>query len=91
MRFAYDRVRALGVVPIEEIRLNPKSRDDDIPRILMALKELWMYQPLRNNILSILEEQIGATANQTVGRPGMDYWRICVLSVLKQGLGCDDD
>ena len=26
-----------------------------------------------------------------VGRPGMDLWRILVLGVLKQGLGCDFD
>lgn len=50
-----------------------------------------MNVPLRDKILLILEEQIGSTTNQDVGCPGMDYWRISVLSILKQGLGCDDD
>ncbi len=29
--------------------------------------------------------------NFDVGRPGMDIWRVVVLGVLKQGLGCDYD
>lgn len=29
--------------------------------------------------------------DRTVGRPGMDLWRILVLGVLKHDLGCDFD
>ena len=88
MRVAYQCATTLGVVPIEEIAISPKSKDD-IPRILMALKALWMDPPRRDKVMSIMEEQMGAQVNQNVGRPGMDYWRILVLGVLKQGLNCD--
>ena len=90
MRVSYNRVRTLGIVPIEEIEINLKSRDD-IPRILKALKEVWMNVSLRDKILSILEEQIRSKMNEKVGRSGMNYWRLFVLSVLKQGLGCNTD
>ena len=39
----------------------------------------------------LLETHIRPGTDRKVGRPGMDLWRILVLGVLKQGLGCDFD
>ena len=90
MKVAYNRASTSRVLPIEEIEIDSKSRDD-IPRILIALKELWMNTPFRDRILLILEEQIGAKVKQNVGHPNMDCWRIFVLSALKGGLECSYD
>ena len=39
----------------------------------------------------LLEKHILPGTHRGVGRPGMEMWRILVLGVLKQGLGCDFD
>ena len=41
-------------------------------------------------LFSLLEEHIGPGTDRHVGR-GMALWRILVMGVLKQGLGCDFD
>ena len=45
----------------------------------------------REKLFSLLEEHILPGTNRNVGRPGMELWRILVMGVLKQGLGCDFD
>ena len=39
----------------------------------------------------LLTEQVRPGVNLKMGRPSMDLWRVLVLAVLKQGLGCDYD
>ena len=85
MRVAYRRTNTLGVIPIEKIEIDTKSRDDR-PRILLALQKLWKNKRLRDRVLAILEKEIGDGIDQDVGRPGMSYWRIYVIGVLKQSL-----
>ena len=46
---------------------------------------------LRQRIFALLTEQVRPGINLTVGRPGMNLWRVLILAVLKQGLGCDYD
>ena len=45
----------------------------------------------REKLFSLLDEHILPGTNRNVGRPGMELWRILVMGVLKQGLGCDFD
>ena len=77
-------------MPIEEIWINPKSRDD-IPAVLKGLQHIWCDEELRERLFALLDEHILPEADRTVGRPGMELWQILVLGVLKQGLGCDFD
>ena len=77
------------VVPIEEIQIDTRSRDDS-PRMVLALKSLSESRD-RHVILEMLQKGIGATVDQENGRPGMDTWRIFVLAMLKVGLNCDFD
>ena len=58
-----------GVVPIEEIQIDIRSRDD-IPCMILALKSLCESSDL-HIILEILPKGIGATVDQENGRPGM--------------------
>ena len=46
---------------------------------------------LRQRIFALLTEQVRPGINLKVGRPGMNLWRVLILAVLKQGLGCDYD
>ncbi len=45
----------------------------------------------RQRLFSLLEEKFLPEIDLLTGRPGMDVWRVVVLGVLKQGLGCDYD
>ena len=78
----------LGRVPIAEIALDPKSRDD-IPAVLKGLQLL--YEQRRAELWALLEAGVCPESDHRLGRPGMDLWRILVLGVLKQGLDCDFD
>ena len=88
MREVQKRQFQFGQVAIEAIWLDPKSRDD-IPAVLKGLQHL--HKERREELFSLLERHIRPGTDRKVGRPGMDLWRILVLGVLKQGLGCDFD
>ena len=90
MRKIKELQLSLGEVPIEKIRFNPKSRDD-IPAVLIGLQYIYVNPKTREELFSLLEKEFLAEVNFDVGRPGMDIWRVVVLGVLKQGLGCDYD
>ena len=90
MRKIKELQLSLGEVPIEKIRFNPKSRDD-IPAVLIGLQYIYVNTRTREELFSLLEKEFLAEVNFDVGRPGMDIWRVVVLGVLKQGLGCDYD
>ena len=90
MREVHRSQFQLGQVPIDEISINPKSRDD-IPAVLKGLQHIWCDEELRERLFALLDEHILPEADRTVGRPGMDLWQVLVLGVLKQGLGCDFD
>lgn len=80
----------LGETAIENIKFDPKSRDD-IPALLIGLQHIYSDPATREKLFSLLEEKFSPKVNLKVGRPGMDIWRVMVLGVLKQGLGCDFD
>ena len=90
MRDVHRRQFRLGEVPVEQIWLDPKSRDD-IPAVLKGLQHIWSDEALRARLFALLEEHVQPEVDHTVGRPGMALWPILVLGVLKQGLGCDFD
>ena len=76
---------ALGEARIEDIKL------DHVPAVLLGLQHLYSHEETREKLFSLLEEHILPGTNRNVGRPGMELWRILVMGVLKQGLGCDFD
>ncbi len=90
MRAQFDTEPTLGMNAIEDLFVDPNSRDD-IPRMILALQSIWMNCDLRDQIVTYLQKVIGEGTDQSVGRPGLNYWRIFVLAVLKYGLGCDFD
>ena len=88
MREVQKRQMQFGEVAVEAVWLDPKSRDD-IPAVLRGLQHL--HKERRGELFGLLEAHVRPEADRTGGRPGRDLWRILVLGVLKQGLGCDFD
>ena len=90
MRKVENTQMEFGEIAIGEIEIDAKSRDD-IPAALRGIQHLYTNKRLRQQISTLLSEQVCPGINLKVGRPGMDLWRVLVLAVLKQGLGCDFD
>lgn len=90
MREVQSRQFRLGEVPIGEIWIDPKSRDDT-PALFRGLQHIYCDASLRVRLFELLDEHMLPGTDRTVGRPGMELWRILVLGVVKQGLGCDFD
>ena len=80
----------LGQLRIEDIKLDAKSRDD-IPALLRGLQHIYKNEKTRSELFALLEAHICPGVDRSVGRPGMNMWKILVLGILKQGLGCDFD
>ena len=90
MRQVRNPQMTLGEVHIEDIELDLKSRDD-IPALLLGLQHLYADEQFRARLFALLDEHILPGIDRKVGRPGMEMWRILVMGVIKQGLGCDFD
>lgn len=96
MRNVINPQLLLDGVDIGAIYLDPKSRDD-IPQILCGLQQIYTEPTLRERVFAILQEVIPnrvkgqGKADATMGRPGMEQWRILVLGVLRLGLNADYD
>ena len=90
MRIVENTQMHFGEIAIAQIEIDSKSRDD-IAAVLKGLQHIYTNPPLRERVFALLLEQVRPGVDLKVGRPGMDLWRIFVLAVLKQGLGCDFD
>jgi len=96
MRNVINPQMLLDGADIGSIYLDPKSRDD-IPQILRGLQHIYTDPALRGRVFAILREMLPDSAtgegkvNVSMGRPGMEQWRILVLGVLRLGLNADYD
>ncbi len=90
MRQIRNPQQSFGEIRIEDIRLDAKSRDD-IPALLIGLQHLYSDAKFRERLFALLDQYILPGTSRKTGRPGMEMWRILVMGVIKQGLGCDFD
>lgn len=90
MRVVRDRQMQLGEIGISQIRFNLRSRDD-IPKVLRGLQHLYMNEALREQVFTLLENEMAPGVDKHNGRPGMDLWRILVCGVLRLDLNIDYD
>lgn len=90
MRVIQPPQAQLGELPIADIHLDVKSRDD-IPQLLRGLQYLYVNVELRQAVFSLLEEYIQPDASNDNGRPGMSLWSIFVMGVLRLDLNWDYD
>ena len=80
----------LGEIPIHEIKIDLKSRDD-IPPLLLGLQFIYTTRNIRDKVFAILEKEIQPNTDKNTGRPGMDLWQILVCGVLRLNLNWDYD
>lgn len=90
MRIVLNRQMQFGAVDISKITFDPKSRDD-MPQVLRGLQYIYSHPDIREEVFKILEENIGPGKNKKNGRPGMELWKIFVLSVVRVNLNMDYD
>ena len=104
MRVAENKVLVLGQVDIDDVELDPKSRDD-IPAVLLGIQSIHRDADLLEKIVDLLSSHLfqdreadgncdrtegdSKKINPDVGRPCMNLWCILVLAILKQALNCD--
>lgn len=89
MRFACPEER-LDCLPISEVSLNLDCRDEIIP-ILRALQHLYADAPLRRQLLALVGKDVNGNTNRRLGRRGMNYWEIAVLTAARLGCNLDYD
>lgn len=78
MRKRFVQQRKFGIIPISEVKLPIKSRDE-LPPILRALQHIYVTPELNEEVFKILEGKVLKGKKKT-GRYGMDLWHILVLS-----------
>lgn len=81
MRNRFEQQLTLGQIPIEETRINPKSKNA-VDEMIAALKELFCNKEYNEKVFSILEGHLKKGKKET-GRQGMDLWIIFVLAQLR--------
>jgi len=89
MRKRFEQQLSLNIVPIVEVKFNPKDRHQ-LARLLKGLQYLFMNNDLSEKVFTILEDKILA-GKQATGRTGMSLWEILVLSCVKLNLNADYD
>lgn len=90
MRHAENPQTCFGQIPVSDIEIDLQSRDD-IPKILLALKQVHQDTARRQAILNLIAEDFAAGGSLDNGAPGMDLWQVFVLGAFRLGLSCDFD
>ena len=80
---------SLGQTPIQEIYINPKSRNA-LEQLIAALKEIYCNTEYNDKIFSIIEKYL-PKVDPNNGRPGMNLWTVFVLSQVRMCLGMSYD
>ncbi len=83
MRKRFELQYSIGQKRIEDVTVDKKCRDA-FPKLIVALKKLYVAPEYNEKVFSILEEKLVKGKSKT-GRPGMDLW---VLFVLAQARLC---
>lgn len=90
MRKVFHNQMRIGEVSIEDIEISIKSRDD-VPRVLLGLQYIYKDKVIRKELFELLDSVIPPNINKNNGRPGMELWRVFVMSMLRVHLDWDYD
>jgi hypothetical protein len=89
MRKRFEEQLSLGVIPISEVKIRIKSRDE-MPPILVCLQTIFVTKELNESVFELLEAVICKNKKET-GRQGMDLWHILVLGVVRHACNTNWD
>ena len=91
MRVIQNIQMSLDEIDISNVAIDINSRDD-IPKILIGLKHIYMNVPLREKIFRLIEDELITGSNRFNGRPrAISLWRAFVMGTLRVGLNIDWD
>ena len=90
MRKVIDVQMQIGEIPISEINIDIKSRDE-IPKILLGLQDIYCNPVTREEVFNVLERIIPEGTSMKTGRPGMNLWRVLVLGIVRLCCNWDFD
>jgi len=79
MRKRFEQQFVLGRLPINETPVPTGKRGGALPKLVAALKEIYVTPKWNERVFEILESKLTFGKKQT-GRPGMDLWQIFVLA-----------
>ena len=82
MRKTFEQQLTLGRLPISEIPIPMGKRGGALPKLVAALKEIFITPEWNERVFEILKTRITAGKKAT-GRSGMDLWQIFVLSQVR--------
>lgn len=89
MRKRFEQPTTLDAIPIPEVKIDMKSRDQ-FPKLLSGLLHIFMTPELNESIFAILEEKVLGGKKKT-GRMGMSLWELFVLGTVRLNLNIDYD
>ena len=89
MRKRFEQQLSLGVVPIDKVEIEKKSRHQ-LPPVLTALQHIFTTPELNESVFKLLERKILSGKKKT-GRLGLSLWEILVLSSVRLSLDIDYD
>lgn len=71
-----------GSMDISKIKFDKRSRDE-LPQLLEGLQYLYVTPKIHEELFALLEKEILPNVDKKNGRPGMELWKILVLSLLR--------
>ena len=89
MRKRFEVQLALGAVPIEQVEIPTRTRDE-LPPTLAALQWVFNTPEVSGEVFQLLEDRL-LRNERSKGRPGMDLWQILVLGVVRLTLDLNYD
>jgi hypothetical protein len=89
MRQRFELQLKIGQTPINEIFINPKSKNA-LDQLIAALKEIFCNDEYNNKIFSIIEKHLPSVELNN-GRPGMNLWTVFVLGQVRLCLNTSYD
>ncbi len=85
---SFEEMESVFILPIEKIEIDTRNRDD-IPAIFVGLQYLYSNMELRQQVMTLMRDQVTLDSDHDTGRPGMNWWRVLVLATMKKGLDYD--
>ncbi len=89
LRKRFELSPVLGSIPISEVKILLKSRDE-LPPVLLALQTIFTNKAYHQKMFKLVEPIVQNGKRQT-GRQGMAIWEVIVLSVIRLTLNSNYD
>jgi len=89
MREVFEQQYTIDALRIEDTKVNLKSRDA-LPKLILALLEIYKNKSYNSQIFKILKDKIIAPKKRT-GRKGLNLWQIFVMAQVRLALNITYD